>query len=227
MEDAIRAVIMVGTYTLPQEESASITQRVTLHGISWQTYMRVLAELGDQRSSRLAYAQGVLEITMPSYRHEAYKKLLERMIETITEELNLPIKSFGATTLNRTDLKHSAEPDSCYYIQHVHRIEGLQVDLATDPPPDLVVEVDISSPSSRRIDIYKQLGVPEIWRYLGGSVYIYQLQGGEYSPCDRSPSLPLVSTAVLNQFLHQAETQDNTTFIRTWRRWVQQQIASA
>ncbi|HEY7494636.1 MAG TPA: Uma2 family endonuclease [Candidatus Tectomicrobia bacterium] len=217
---------MVGTQTPPQEKPASITQRVTLYGISWQTYTRILAELGDQRASRLAYAQGVLEITMPSDRHETYKKLLERMIETLTEELNLLAKSFGATTLNRADLEHGAEPDSCYYIQHVNQIEGRQVDLTTDPPPDLILEIDISSPSSRRIDIYKQLGVPEIWRYSGGSVHMYRLQDGEYVPCDRSPSFPLVSLTVINQFLQQAETQDDTTFIRTWRQWVRQQVAS-
>ena len=141
--DATRMLRMVGTQTPPQEKPASITQRVTLYGISWQTYTRILVELGDQRASRLAYAHGVLEITMPSDRQETYKKLLERMIETLTEELNLPAKSFGATTLNRADLEHGAEPDSCYYIQHVHQIEGRQVDLATDPPPDLILEIDI------------------------------------------------------------------------------------
>jgi Uma2 family endonuclease len=215
---------MVGTPT--QEVPTSITQRVTLYGISWQTYQRILAELGDQRASRLAYTQGVLEITMPSDRHETYKKLLERMIETLTEELNLPAKSFGSTTLNRADLRRGAEPDSCYYIQHVGQIEGRQVDLTTDPPPDLVIEVDISSPASRRIDIYRQLSVPEIWRYSAGRVQIYRLQDGEYFPCDLSPSLPRVSTAVGNQFLQQAETQDDTTFIRAWRRWIRQQVAS-
>jgi Uma2 family endonuclease len=217
---------MVGTQTPLQEKPASITQRVTLYGLSWQTYTRILAELGDQRASRLAYAHGVLEITMPSDRHETYKKLLERMIETLTEELNLPAKSFGATTLNRADLEHGAEPDSCYYIQHVHQIAGRQVDLATDPPPDLILEIDISSPSSRRIDIYKQLGVPEIWRYVGGNVQIYRLQDGEYILSDRSPSFPLVSAMIINQFLQQAETQDDTTFIRTWRQWVRQQVSS-
>ena len=217
---------MLGTQTPPQEKSARRTQRVTLYGISWQTYTRILAELGDQRASRLAYAQGVLEITMPSDRHETYKKLLERMIETLTEEWNLPAKSFGATTLNRADLEHGAEPDSCYYIQHVRQIEGRQVDLATDPPPDLVLEVDISSSSSRRMDIYKQLGVPEIWRYAGGSVHMYRLQDGEYVLCDQSLSFPLVSPTVINPFLQQAETQDDTTFIRTWRQWVRQQIAA-
>jgi Uma2 family endonuclease len=217
---------MIGTQTPLQEKPASLTQRVILYGISWQTYTRILAELGDQRASRLAYTHGVLEITMPSDRHETYKKLLERMIETLTEELNLPAKSFGATTLNRADLEHGAEPDSCYYIQHVHQIEGRQVDLATDPPPDLILEIDISSPSSRRIDIYKQLGVPEIWRYLGGNVQIYRLQDGEYILSDRSPSFPLVSSMIINQFLQQAETQDDTTFIRTWRQWVRQQVSS-
>ncbi len=217
---------MVGMQTPTQEVSTSRTQRVTLHGISWQTYTRLLAELGDHCASRLAYAQGVLEIAIPSDRHETQKKLLERMIETLTEELNLPAKSFGSTTFNRADLEHGAEPDACYYIQHVSQMGGRQVDLATDPPPDLIVEVAISSPSSRRIDIYKQLGVPEIWRYSGGSVPIYRLQDGAYVLCDLSPSFPLVSAAIINQFLHQAETQDDTSFIRTWRRWIRQQVSS-
>ena len=217
---------MVGTPTPTQEVSARMTQRVTLYGISWQTYTQLLTELGDHRASRLAYAQGVLEITMPSDRHETQKKLLERMIETLTEELQLPAKSFGSTTLNRADLEHGAEPDSCYYIQHVSQIEGRQVDLATDPPPDLILEIDISRPSSRRMDIYKQLGVPEIWRYVDGSVQIYQLQAGEYVSCDVSSSFPFVSPAIVNQFLQQAETQDDTTFIQTWRRWIRQQVSS-
>jgi len=217
---------MVGTHMTTQEKPVSITQRVTLHGISWQTYLHLMAELGDHRAARLAYAQGVLEITMPSDRHETYKKLLERMIETLTEELNVPAKSFGATTLNRADLEHGAEPDSCYYVQHVQQIAGRHIDLAMDPPPDLIVEIHIASSSSRRMEIYRQLGVPELWRYLGGRVQIYQLHNGEYTPCDHSPSLPLVSTAVINQFLQQAETQDDTTFARTWRQWVRQQAAS-
>ena len=136
------------------------------------------------------------------------------MIETLTEKLNLPAKSFGATTLNRADLEHGAEPDSCYYIHHVHQIEGRQVDLATDPPPDLILEIDVSSPSSRRLDICKHLGVPEIWRYVGGNVQIYRRQDGEYMLSDQSLSFPLVSAIIINQFLQQAETRDDTTFIR-------------
>ena len=217
---------MVGTRTPTPEAPAAKTQRVTLNGVSWQTYTQLLAELGDQRASRLAYDQGVLEITMPSDRHETHKKLLERMVETLTEELEQPAKSFGSTTLNREDLERGAEPDSCYYIQNVSQIEGRQVDLTTDPPPDLVIEVDISSPSSRRIDIYRQLGVPEIWRYSNGTVQFHRLEGDAYVPCDPSPTFPFVTTAVINQFLQQAERQDDTTFVRTWRGWIRQQVSS-
>jgi Uma2 family endonuclease len=211
--------------TLTPEKSASLTQRVLLHGISWPTYKRLLAELGDQRASRLAYDQGMLEITMPSDRQETHKKLLERMIETLTEELEIPAKSFGSTTLNRDDLERGAEPDSCYYIQHVNHIEGRHVALATDPPPDRIIEVDISSPSGRRLEIYKQLKVPEIWRYASGGVQIYQLREGACVPCDASLAFPLVSASVINQFLQQAETQDNTSFIRAWGRWIWQQVS--
>jgi Uma2 family endonuclease len=201
-----------------------LTQRVILHDISWQTYQRLLGELGDHRGSRLAYDQGILEITMPSDRHESTKKLLERMIEALTEELQLPAKSFGSTTLNRADLERGAEPDSCYYIQHTGQIEGRQIDLSVDPPPDLIVEVDLSSPSSRRMAIYQRLGVPEIWRYASGVVEMYRLHEGEYVSCDSSVTFPMVATAVVNQFLQQAAAQDDTTFIRTWRRWIRQQL---
>ncbi len=201
-----------------------LTQRVILSDVSWQTYQRLLGELGDHRSSRLAYDQGVLEITMPSAHHERTKKLLERMIEALTEELQLPAKSFGSTTLNRPDLGRGAEPDSCYYIQHTGQIEGQRIDLSVDPPPDLIVEVDLSSPSSRRMAIYQHLGVPEIWRYADGMVAIYRLYEGSYVPGDSSATFPMVTTAVVNQFLQQTTAQDDTTFIRAWRGWIRRQF---
>jgi Uma2 family endonuclease len=180
--------------------------------------------MGDNRSSRLAYDRGVLEITMPSDRHETNTKLLERMIEALTEELDLPIKGFRSTTLNREDLQRGAEPDSCYYIQNVERIQGRTIDLTKDPAPDLVIEVDITSPSSRRLQIYSQLGVSEVWRYVGQRVEIYQLQAGTYNLCENSPTFPFICVEIINQFLQQAETQDDTTFIRTWRKWIREKL---
>jgi len=196
------------TMTAVQEPPPQTAQRcearsnLILENVSWETYKQLLAEMGDcaartlreRRTLRIAYNQGVLEIIMPSDRHETEEQLLERMVNTLTEELNLRVKGFASTTLNLEDINAGAEPDSCYYIQNVDIIRGRTVDLAIfdalgaryshypsriDPPPDLVIEVDITS-SSCRFDIYRQLGVPEIWRYLGQTVRINQLQEGEY-----------------------------------------------
>ncbi len=212
------------TMTAVKEPPPQTTQRVILENVSWETYKQLLAEMGDQRTSRIAYNQGVLEIIMPSDRHETYKQLLERMVNTLTEELNLRVKGFASTTLNREDFRKGAEPDSCYYIQNVDRIMGRTVDLANDPPPDLVIEVDITSSSRRRFEIYRQLGVPEIWRYLGQTVRINQLQEEEYVERDYSPTFSFVSAAIINQFLQRAETTDDTTMIRAWRQWVGEQF---
>ncbi len=201
-----------------------LDQRVILYGVSWQTYQQLLTELGDHRNTRLAYNQGVLEITMPSDRHETNTQLLERLVAALTEEMDLPMKCFGSTTLNREDLQKGAEPDSCYYIQSIEQIAGRTIDLDRDPPPDLVIEVDISSPSSRKFQIYQSLGVSEIWRYRKNTVEIHQLQDGNYVMCQQSPTFTFISTPILNQFLQDAETQDDTALIRTWRRWVRDRL---
>jgi Uma2 family endonuclease len=142
------------------------------------------------------------------------------MIETLTEVLDLPAKAFGSTTLNRDDLQRGGEPDSCYYIQNVAALQGRQINLTTDPPPDLVLEIDISSSSRHRIPIYQALGVPEIWQYSGGKVVFLHLQGGEYTACDTSLAFPQVSSQVVNDFLQQAQSLDDTRLLRSWRQWI-------
>ncbi len=205
---------------LAPEQPAPLSQQILLEGVSWNTYKALLDDLGDHRASRLAYGQGVLEITMPSDLHETRTKLLERMIEALTEELDLPIKGFRSTTLNREDLRQGAEPDSCFYIQNVGRIQGRTLNLDRDPPPDLILEVYISSPSKKRMEIYQQMGVPEIWRYVKGEVKLYQLQDDRYEIQAVSPSFPFVSAEQINRFLTAANAQDDNGLIRDWRCWI-------
>ncbi len=214
------------TATLIHPTPEKTTQRVALSHISWQTYESLLAEAGDQRSSLFSYSQGVLEIIMPSDLHETINCLLKRIVTALTEELDLKIKGFGSTTLNREDLQQGAEPDSCFYIQNVDRILGKRLDISTDPPPDLVIEVDITSSSSNRFVVYTQLGIPEVWRYRSQTVQIYQLQNREYIACDRSPTFPILSVAMLNQFLQMSETEDDNAIIRSLRQWVSEQLRS-
>ncbi len=214
------------TATLIHPSPEKTTQRVVLSNISWQTYQSLLAEAGDKRASRFSYYQEVLEIIMPSDLHETVNCLLKQFVTTLSDELKLKRKGFGSTTLNREDLKQGAEPDSCFYIQNVDRIPGRKINLSIDPPPDLIIEVDLTSPSTNRFTIYKNLGVPEIWRYLGGTVEFFQLQNGEYSLSQYSNTFPIVPSEIINHFLQMAETEDDMTIIDALRQWTREQLRS-
>jgi Uma2 family endonuclease len=180
--------------------------------------------MGNHRSSRLAYDRGILEITMPSDLHEFIKHLLERIIIALTEELNLKVRGVGSVTLNREDLERGVEPDSGFYIQNASRIRGRKLDLSNNPPPDLVVEVDITSPSTRRLQIYQSLQVPEVWRCTAESLEIKRLENGEYVDCEFSVAFPILSITDLLRFLEQGkDTDDDNAVIRSLRTWIQQQ----
>jgi Uma2 family endonuclease len=211
------------TATISKLETSPANNAV-LPNISWQTYQAMLTDMGNQRSIHLAYYHGILEIKMPLGLHETINYILERIIIALTEELDLGIRGFGSTTLSREDLAVGVEPDCCFYIQNSDRISGREIDLANDPPPDLVVEVDITSPSNRRFAIYRELGVPEIWKYSASNIRIYQLQANEYLESEFSLAFPIVSREILNQFLQQSTSNDDNKLIREFRVWIRQQI---
>jgi Uma2 family endonuclease len=202
-----------------QEVSLAIVRNAVLP-ISWQTYKTMLVDMGDRRSARLAYDRGVLEIRMPSDLHEAINRLLARIVGVLAEELDLPLKEFGSVTLNRNDIKKGAEPDSSFYIQNADRIRGNTINISVDPPPDLVVEIDITNSSMRSFAVYQQLGIPEIWRYANGSVKIFQLQDGNYLECEFSLTFTAISGAVLDSFLRMSETENSTSIVRAVRKWL-------
>ena len=180
----------------------------------------MLADIGDRGSVRLVYDRGVLEIRMPSDLHEAINRLLARIVGTLAEELDLPLKEFGSVTLNRSDIKKGAEPDSSFYIQNADRIRGNKIDVSVDPPPDLVIEVDITNSSARSFNVYQQLGIPEIWRYTNGSVKIFQLQDGNYLQCEFSAIFVMISGDVLEHFLDMSATEDSISIVRAVRKWL-------
>ena len=160
------------------QSAAPATQRAILQGIRWQTYQALLNDLGDHRAARLTYTQGILEIAMPSKLHEIVNRLMARIVTTLTEELELEIVDAGSTTLDREDLQHGAEPDTCFYIQNAARLQGLDPDIPDDLPPDLVLEIDITSSSTQRLKTYQKLGVPEVWQYTQKQgVAIHQRRG--------------------------------------------------
>lgn len=183
-------------------------KRVVLHGVEWDAYLQILDALPQQRGSRLAYDNGLLEITMPLEDHEFFGRLIERFILTLVELFGLRIKTMGSTTMNYPYLKKGAEPDNAYYIQNQPLVKGRNVDFAVDPPPDLVVEVDITHTDIRKNEFYASLGVPEFWRFNGSIWRIYQLQDQVYVEVDQSPTFPNVSKERLYGFLKLAKDDE-------------------
>jgi Uma2 family endonuclease len=198
---------------------------VLLENISWQTYQALLKDIEEQPGIRLTYDHGQLEIMAPLDAHEAYKKLLGRLVEAATEELNIEIRSLGSRTCSREDMARGLEPDQCYYIQHELAVRGKkQLDLNQDPPPDLVIEIDITNSSMNRMRLYEALQVPEVWRYDGSQLTVYCLENKKYQIRDRSEALPQLTPSQLVRFLKLAETMGETSLICSFRKWVRSQI---
>ncbi len=195
-------------------------QRTVLHNISWETYEHLLADHLDSSSPRFAYDRGVLEIMVVSGRHERPNRLIAQLVEVVAEEMDLDLENLGSTTFKREDLQRGFEPDSCFYVQNEERVRGKdELDSNVDPPPDLVIEVDITSPSLNRFPIYAHFGVPEVWRYDGERVLIYKLQDDEYGGIAGSIAFPRLTSAILTRFVEEGLKMRRRVWMRNVRDW--------
>jgi Uma2 family endonuclease len=195
--------------------------RIILHGISWATYERLLDDIGESHAAHFAYDQGELEIMVPSERHEEPNRTLAVLVEVLAEELNIDLRRLGSTTFKREDLQKGFEPDSCFYIQREAQIRGKEkLDLTVDPPPDLIIEIDISSPSLNKFPIYAKLGIPELWRYDGERVQILRLANDQYEEVTNSIAFPVLTNALATQFLNESAVTTSTSWLRRVRQWV-------
>ena len=154
-------------------------QRIYLHDVSWEEFEQILLELGEKRATRIAYYAGELEIRMPLPEHERIKVLISNLLVVLLEELDLPWESLGSSTFKNSRMKTGIEPDDCFYLKNCQAMVGKKrLDLDIDPPPDLAIEVDLTSPT--QLSAYEALGVPEIWRYQQGKLAIFVLQEEHY-----------------------------------------------
>lgn len=197
-------------------------QRVLLSDVSWDVFLELVNNPGALRG-RLAYDQGVLEIMSPSGAHEKIKGLIGRFIETMSLILGLDISSYGSTTLLRVGERRGLEPDECYYVQSEPAVRGKgDIDLAVDPPPDIVVEVDLSRSSLDKFRVYQSLGVPEIWRFDGLALTIHVLgPDGSYRPAERSAAFPLLPVEGFREFLGRWASTPENWLVRSFAAWVE------
>lgn len=202
-------------------------QRVLLHRVSWQEFEAILDEIGEHRNTRLAYSRGTLEIVAPLPEHEIAKGIVGDLVKILLEELELDCEVYGSTTFKRSDMEQGIEPDESFYIQNQAQMVGRdRIDLTVDPPPDLAIEIDVTSKT--QLAAYQALGVPELWRYENRRLRIDLLQNGQYVQSDSSltfPDLPVID--LITEYVHRSRTIGRSPALRAFRLWVKEQLAKA
>ena len=198
---------------------------VVFHDVGWGDYESMLQIVGERRI-RVTYDRGTMEVRMPSQRHEQAAQWLGLFVTRLAEELEVPYEPLGMTTWRKLDAEKGLEPDQCYYIQHQAVVrEKEELDLDVDPPPDLAIEVDITSSSLNRMAIYAELGVPEVWRYDGRTVVICHLGAdGQYQAHETSRSFPGLRPADVERFIELGRTTDKLRWARELRAWVRAEL---
>lgn len=202
-------------------------QHLLLHNVDWQAYVAIGEALRDRPALRMTYDRGNLEFMTTSREHELYKTRLARLMEALTEEWNMPVEMGGNMTFRRPELERALEPDECFWISHEAQMRArLEWDPAIDPPPDLVLEIEVSRSALDRMALLAALGVPEVWRFNGETIHVHRLQADQtYQVVEASPTFPGLSVQGLVPFVQLSETEDNLTRIRAFRAWVREQLA--
>jgi len=179
-------------------------QRVLLDNISWEIYDK-----------------GQLEIMSPSSGHEHLKEKIALLVNIVAEEMGINAHGAGSTTFRRKDLQRGFEPDSCFYLENFKQVLGKkEIDLIVDPPPDLVIEIDITGSSLNKLAIIAAVGVPEVWHYRKDGWRILKLQGTDYKEDPESSAFGGLTSEAVNSLLEQSLRLEPLAWIRRVREWI-------
>ena len=202
-------------------------QRMILDSVSWGTYERLLADYLGRRVPRFTYDRGRLEIITTSREHEIRNQTLALVVEVVAEELGIDVWNLGQSTFKREDIAQGFEPDTCFYFHSRPTIHStIEFDPATDAPPDLVIEVDVSNSSLNRFPIFAGFVVPEVWRDSGGRVAIWRLEFGKYVESEVSEVLSPLTGDILTRFLVESVALGRIEWKRLVRAWVREQLTT-
>ena len=174
-------------------------------GISWNAYEAIIESLGDSSNYRVAYLRETLEIMSSSRSHELDKENIGRLLEAYLEENRIRFWGLGSTTFKSEDKQAGKEPDKCYCV-------GSDKDI-----PDLAIEVIYTSGGVDTLEIYKRLGVKEVWFWQDRQLKVYCLQDGSYQPQSQSKLLPDLDLALFSEYITISDPLDA---IVKWRKQI-------
>ena len=199
--------------------------------VSWDFYKAMLREF-DEQPSRINYDRGTLEIMTLSVEHGSFKSVLGLMIALLAYTLKIKIKNAGSSTLKRMAKRKGLEADQCYWIAHEPQMRAKKrLDLRTDPPPDLVIEIDVMHSVVNREQIYAALGVPEMWvlRRVGDrpEIQAFALENGNWKAIEYSRSFPMLRVNDLNPYVARIGVDDDNSILDDFLPWVKSLAAKA
>jgi Uma2 family endonuclease len=199
-------------------------QSTILHDVDWSQFESILDDLGEKRKTRIAYLDGVLEIVRPLPEHERIKVLISNFVQVLLDELAIDFEGYGSTTFKAKAKRAGLEPDDCFYIQNNVSMRGIRkLNMAIDPPPDLAIEVDVTSKT--KLDVYRTLGVPELWLY-DKTLKIYILSDGKYLESELSPTFGNIPVRdIIPQFLELSLSEGRSAAMRDFRAWMQTNLS--
>jgi Uma2 family endonuclease len=203
-------------------------QRVVFHGVPWETYLGLSSARGEGLV-RLTYHRGVLEIMTLSQLHERLSRLLHNFVKVLSKEYGLEVASVGSTTMHAEEGQSGGEADESYYIRHEEIVrEREEYDPQIDLPPDLAIEIDLSSTSTRRMLVYADLGIPEVWQYDGEHLAFKSLGGdGQYHVIDSSLAFQRLRSADLEGFIRRRGTMGENALDEELRQWIRALLTTA
>jgi Uma2 family endonuclease len=201
-----------------------LEENVVLLEVSWNTYEAILSDIGDGGNTRLAYDGRTLELMAPLNEHEANTSLIEMLLNAVMVEWDINLYCSASGTLKAKPL--AAEPDTSCYIEHAAAVTGLaRIELGESPPPDLVVEVDLSHQRIDKSELYAKLGVPEFWRIDRGGLRAFRLQETPYREISESVVIPGLPVDALNTFLERALDTNRLAIMKDWQAWLRAERA--
>lgn len=197
-------------------------EKVILRDVSWETYQQLVQDQMGKREVRLSYDDGNLQIMVESIKHAKLAGILREIVSAVGDILELDFISAGSTTFRKEKGRKGFEPNDSYYFKNAALMRRKnKIDLAIDPPPELIIEVDVTSPSLPRFPIFAEIGVSEVWRYDGAEVKFYRLQkDGQYEEVEKSDCLPNVKSETVTELLEAGFEMSR----REWRRLIKQKI---
>ncbi|MGI9304976.1 MAG: Uma2 family endonuclease [Gammaproteobacteria bacterium] len=178
--------------------------RVMLRNVSWADYQRLLEIRGDRSVPRITYLQGLIELISPSQTHESIKSMIACLIEAWCIEKGVDITPYGSWTIENKEVDRGIEPDECYVLG----------DHAEARRPDLAIEVIWSSGGIKKLDVYRKLGVREVWIWKKRNVHVYALRDEGYEEVERSQLLPNLN---IDQLLEFVDIKPMTKAVRAYK----------